>query len=86
MNSRKGKKKYIDNKRALEKADELAVLKAYNAVKCKGQKFTPAVEVFDKVESKTSNVGIQQMGAFLDALGNRLPKNFKFNREEANER
>ena len=30
--------------------------------------------------------GIKQMGVFLDGLGHKLPKNYKFNREEANER
>ena len=29
---------------------------------------------------------MKEMSAFLDSLGNRLPKNYKFNREEANER
>ena len=29
---------------------------------------------------------IKEMSAFLDSLGHRLPKNYKFNREEANER
>jgi hypothetical protein len=32
---------------------------------------------------KTHN---KEMSAFLDSLGHRLPKNYKFNREEANER
>jgi hypothetical protein len=28
----------------------------------------------------------QEFGAYLDSLGSRLPKNYKFNRDEANER
>jgi hypothetical protein len=27
--------------------------------------------------------GLKEMGAFLDSLGNKLPANYKFNREEA---
>lgn len=46
----------------------------------------------NKANKKVSSVtrqkktGVREMGAFLDSLGHRLPKNYKFNREEANER
>jgi hypothetical protein len=39
-----------------------------------------------KVTKRNSKAGIKKMGAFLDRLGNKLPENYKFNREEANER
>ena len=35
---------------------------------------------------KKSDRSFKEMGAFLDSLGNRLPKDYKFNRDEANER
>ena len=38
------------------------------------------------VTHKAKKRGVKEMGAFLDKLGTRLPKNYKFNREEANER
>ena len=46
----------------------------------------------NKANKKVSSVtrqkktGVKEMGVFLDSLGHRLPKNYKFNREEANER
>ena len=48
--------------------------------------------VKNKTKEKVSSVtgqkktGTKEMSAFLDSLGHRLPKNYKFNREEANER
>jgi hypothetical protein len=39
-----------------------------------------------KVPGLNSLKGIKNMGAYLDKLGSRLPENYKFNREEANER
>ena len=38
------------------------------------------------VTVRRKKCGLKEMGAFLDSLGNRLPKNYKFNREKANER
>jgi hypothetical protein len=34
--------------------------------------------------SDRKKTSIKEMSAFLDSLGHRLPKNYKFNREEAN--
>lgn len=40
----------------------------------------------DKGAKGRKKSGIKEMGSFLDSLGHKLPKNYKFNREEANER
>jgi hypothetical protein len=54
----KGRKKsvllnYSDYKNLIEKADELASIRAYDAAKAKKQKFSPADEVFRRIEAKT---------------------------------
>jgi hypothetical protein len=36
--------------------------------------------------TKSKKISKKGMSAFLDNLGHRLPSNYKFNREEANER
>jgi hypothetical protein len=57
----KGRKKsvllnYSEYKDLIEKADELACIKAYDAAKAKKQKFSPAEEVFRKIEVKSRHV------------------------------
>jgi hypothetical protein len=43
---------YSDYQKLLEKADELATIKAYDKAKSRRQKFSPADEVFRRIESK----------------------------------
>ncbi len=44
--------KYSDYQNLVEKADELATIKAYDTARAKKQKFSPAHEVFSRIESK----------------------------------
>ena len=51
----KGRKKtvlltYADYQKLMEKADELACIKAYDHAKSSKQKFSPAKDVFERIE------------------------------------
>jgi hypothetical protein len=54
------------------------------AERISGTKSSSGKKKSTSTERKTAP--IKEMSAFLDSLGHRLPKNYKFNREEANER
>ena len=71
--------KLIEYIQTLSVREQRLIAERISDFKGNSKKKKPAITGREKISGK-------EMSAFLDSLGHRLPKNYKFNREEANER